>query len=67
MIERPEVGDHEVWGEDIGHASTCSRHIHKSCECDCPKQYYCCDCDAQHWDGHCPRTVLDDIVEALDE
>ena len=55
-----------AWGPDIAHALDCGIRVHRAAECTCPKQDYCEDCDAQHDDGHCPRTVLDDILDALD-
>ena len=34
--------------------------------CSCPKRFYCEGCDAQHRDRKCPRTVLDEIAEAVE-
>lgn len=34
--------------------------------CNCNKRFYCEGCDDMHWPGKkCPRSVLDDMVEAM--
>lgn len=58
-----------VWGPSVAHRSTCkllTPDIGQVLGCNCPKRYYCAGCDDQHFPGvHCPRTVLDAMVEAM--
>jgi len=55
-----------VWGPSVAHSSSCNKRVDDSLSCNCPKKNYCEGCDAQHhFKQNCPRTVLDDMVEAM--
>ena len=49
----------------MAHSSSCDRYTGGALPCTCPKRSYCEGCDAQHHKNKCPRTVLDDMVEAM--
>ena len=49
----------------MGHSSSCRVPDSDRIECKCPKRNYCEGCDEQHSPRSCPRTVLDDMVEAM--
>jgi len=54
-----------VWGPSVEHESTCIKWQDRKFDCSCSKRFYWEGCDAQHWNTKCPRTVLDDMVEAV--
>ncbi len=58
-----------VWGPSVDHDPRCDQRIsggHLSVRYTCLKRFYCEGCDAMHMDRKCPRTVLDQIVEAVE-
>lgn len=56
-----------VWGPSVPHELGCHKAIRETLPCDCPKRLYCEGCDAQHGPKQkCPRTVLDQIAEAVE-
>ena len=57
----------KVWGPSVPHSSSCfNPDLGQASRCVCPKKRYCEGCDAQHSKAFCPRTVLDDMVEAME-
>lgn len=55
-----------VWGPSVPHSWGCRENYEATGLCTCPKRNYCEACDAMHTGKqHCPRSVLDEMRDAL--
>lgn len=62
----PDKKIEPVWGPSVPHSWSCQETRELNGRCTCLKQNYCETCDAMHSrNERCPRSVLDDMRDAL--
>jgi len=54
-----------VWGPSVPHSRLCQDQQDDGGVCICMKKYYCAGCDTMHTNEPCPRTVLDEVHDAI--